>query len=335
MDHTMDLTPQVGDLQNWVPVRIYHTAAGPFVDWCYMGNDRFTHSFFDVTITKRLYDPFSLLFRHKTPIHFMERIAREADCLAPTGFIFHMSRCGSTLVSQMLAALDRNIAISEPSPIDAVLRANSRDPSITVKQRSDWLRWIVAALGRRRNDVESGYFIKFDSWTTIDMALILDTFPDVPWIFLYRDPLEVIVSHARQPGVQMIPGSIDRLLPGLPVMEMLQMPAAEYCARVVARFSEIALRYSESGKGILIEYTELPGAVTGVIADHFGISFSPGEIEKMNALTTFDAKTPGLTFAPDSRDKQGSATELARTAAAELAYPLYEQLRTRQKEMAS
>ena len=35
----------------------------------------------------------------------------------PTGFIFHLARCGSTLVSQMLAALPEHIVLSE-APAD-------------------------------------------------------------------------------------------------------------------------------------------------------------------------------------------------------------------------
>ena len=41
-----------------------------------------------------------------------------------------MSRCGSTLVSQMLAALPQNIVISEAAPIDAVVQLNRAQPDL-------------------------------------------------------------------------------------------------------------------------------------------------------------------------------------------------------------
>ena len=48
--------------------------------------------------------------------------------LPPSGFIFHMSRCGSTLAARMLAASPRNIVLSEADPIDYVLRAPCATP---------------------------------------------------------------------------------------------------------------------------------------------------------------------------------------------------------------
>lgn len=333
MDNAMDITPRPEDLKFWVPIRVFRGPSGLSVDWCHIGDKRFTEPFFDVTITKRLYEPFSLLFRHKTPIDVLGDVAESGDCVPPTGFIFHMSRCGSTLISRMLAALGRNIVMSEPGPVDSVLRTHLFDQSVTDEQRENWFRWIIAALGRRRNENEKGYFIKFDSWSMMDMDLILRVFPDVPWIFVYRNPIEVIVSHMRKPGVQMVRGSIDRLLPGLPVMEALQMPAEEYCARVLARFCELALKYSDSGRSILVEYTDLPVAITGRIAEHFGTAFSSADIERMNELTGFDAKTPGMTFTSDSASKRESANDLALRAAEELVEPIYRRLREKQAAM--
>jgi hypothetical protein len=149
----------------------------------------------------------------------------------------------------------------------------------------------------------------------------------VPWIFVYRNPVEVMVSQLNGPGVQMIRGSIDRLLPGLHPVEALQMPAEEYCGRVLERFCSTALARLGKGNGIAVEYTELPGAVTGRIADHFGISFSRTEIEKMNAASKFDAKTRGLDFTPDGEAKRKKASDEMRQVAAERLDPLYERLR--------
>ena len=39
------------------------------------------------------------------------------------GFIFHMSRCGSTLLSQALAAFESNIVVSEAAPLRSILPA--------------------------------------------------------------------------------------------------------------------------------------------------------------------------------------------------------------------
>jgi hypothetical protein len=36
----------------------------------------------------------------------------------PDGFVFHMSRCGSTLVAQMLAVVPDHVVVSEAEPLD-------------------------------------------------------------------------------------------------------------------------------------------------------------------------------------------------------------------------
>ena len=64
-----------------------------------------TEPFFDLTIEDCLQDPYCLLFRRQTPLDVLAHLDNASSGSEPTGFIFHMSRCGSTLVSQLLATL--------------------------------------------------------------------------------------------------------------------------------------------------------------------------------------------------------------------------------------
>jgi hypothetical protein len=306
-------------LRDWTPMRFYMRESLPFVDWCYMADQRFTHPFFNDTIRQRMSQPFNLLFRHQTPIEFLGELSEKTDSIAPTGFIFHMSRCGSTLAAQMLASLSANIVISEAPPIDSII--NSTD-----SRRGDWLRWMMAAFGRKRTGEEKNLFIKFDSWNTIELALIRRVFPDVPWIFLYRNPVEVIVSHMRQRGSQMVPGAMETILPGVSFSEALQMPPEEYCAKILARFCSAALKHADDRNALLVNYDQLPEAVTGVIASHFNLSFTPDELARMKEAGQFDAKTPQMFFEPDAARKRTDASDNARRAAASWLEPLYDQL---------
>src|SRR5439155_24789392 len=144
----------------------------------------------------------------QTPIEVLAELQAAEPGIPPTGFIFHMSRCGSTLISQMLAALPQNVVVSEAGPVDAVLRARFQAPDLPEREQIGWLQGIVSALGRRRTGEESHFFVKLDAWHTLDLPLIQRAFPDVPWLFLYRNPVEVMVSHARQPGSQLVPGML-------------------------------------------------------------------------------------------------------------------------------
>src|SRR5262249_57696026 len=100
------------------------TGGGPLVDWWHLGGVRFTDPFFEQTIATAMAHPFNLLFRPATQLRALAAPATPE--LRPAGLIFHMSRCGSTLVAQMLAALAGNVVLSEPTPLDHVLRAPAR-----------------------------------------------------------------------------------------------------------------------------------------------------------------------------------------------------------------
>jgi hypothetical protein len=315
----MELTPEL--FRNWVPARICFADSRPCVDWIYAGDRRFTDPFYDDTlrICQRL--PFNQLFRRQTPMEQLSEIVRASDVISPTGFIFHISRCGSTLVSQMLASPDTNIVISEASVFDEIVRTQAADD-----QKVIWLRAMVDALGRRRFDREKDYFIKFDCWNTLDLDLIQRAFPETPWIFVYRNPVEVMVSNMREPGVQMIPGAIPGLFPGMSLDELLLFSKEERCARVIAKFFQAALDNEGSAKALLINYEQLPDAVFGSIAAHFGLRFDAVQTEAMTHATGFHAKSKLGGFSPDSEKKRAEASEAIIRYASEIVDPLYEKL---------
>ena len=295
------------------------------VDWCYLGKQRFEAAFFEHTIGKCLTRPFNLLFRRQTPIEVLEEWHQVRPGLKPTGFVFHMSRCGSTLVSQMLTAIPTNVVISEARPIDATLRAQFNSRATTDDQRITWLRWMASALGQRWRGEEQHFFIKFDAWNTLELPLIRRAFPDVPWIFLYRDPVEVLVSHMNNRGAHMIPGVLTPSLFGMDLQTAFSLRPEDYCAKVLASICTAAFQHFGDG-GRLVSYPELPEVVSEYLLKFFSLNYSEDEIARLHAATKRDAKNPGTTFQSDSQKKRDKATEAIRDAAHSWLYPIYEDL---------
>ena len=248
-----------------------------------------------------------------------------------------MSRCGSTLVAQMLAALRQNIVISEAGPVDAVLRADWHDPTITAAQRIAWLRALLSAYARPRHG-EQHFYVKFDSWHTLELPLIQAAFPTVPWIFLYRDPVQVLVSHQRQRGSQMVPGLLPPQWLGLDLQPLdsgsLGASLDEYGARVLQRVCDAALQQLNP-HARLINYRQLPAAVWAEIAEHFGVEYSAADLAAMRQAAQFDAKNPRLTFASDTEDKKQAASADLRRLADMWLEPIYTALEAtrRQQEL--
>ena len=323
----------VTQLTEWTPARIHWERGYPLVNWCYLGHERFVESFFEQTIEKRLRTPFNLLFQHETILDTLIELQEAAPGIPPSGFIFHMSRCGSTLVAQMLAALPQNIVISEAGPIDAVLRTNWRDPRITPAQRIAWLRALLSVYARPRNG-EQHFYVKFDSWHTLELPLIQQAFPDVPWIFLYRDPVQVLVSHQKQRGGQMVHGLLPPQWLGLDQSSMGAVSLDEYNARVLKRICQAALQH-HNDRARLINYQQLPAAVWAEIAVHFGAGYSAADLDAMQMAAQFDAKNPGMNFAADSLDKERAATADLRQLADHWLMPVYDALETQRRATAT
>ncbi|WP_224366611.1 sulfotransferase [Hyalangium versicolor] len=322
--------PEQGALPSaeWIPIRLYSKDSRFFVDWCHLRGMRLTEPFYDQSIERCLRHPFSLLFRPQTPVERLVEPRALQGSLAPRGFIFHLSRCGSTLVSQMLAALPRNVVLSEAGPIDSVLRAHLHVPGVTDSQRIEWLRGMVAALGRQRHAEEQHLFIKFDAWHVLELPLLQRAFPGVPWIFLYRDPVEIMASHQGHKGAHMLPGVLEPSLLGLEPEQVKAMALEEYGARVLAHLCETALKAwrERVSPALLVHYQQLPEIVLDTLPTHWGVGFTAEELDLMREAARLDAKNPVLPFADDTAAKQRALKSPAREQVERWVRPLYEAL---------
>jgi hypothetical protein len=304
---------------HWVPAQIRWTAAGPLVDWCHLGELRFSDPFFVQTINRAMGHPFNLLFRHSTPLEALAEPA--AFELRPAGLIFHMTRCGSTLVARMLASLSGNVVLSEPGPLDQLLRVPSRWPNVTTDDLVRWLCAMIAALGRRRRADERDLFIKLAGWHILLLPLFRRAFPDLPWMFLYRDPVEVLT-----PMAQRFPLEIEPALLGLTWPQVGAMSSERYCALILERICRAAIEHCGCRGGLLIEHRELPEAVLTRLLQHFGRKCGADELARMREVARFDAKQPERGYVDDSHDKRAGASPEVRDLAATSLAPLYAQL---------
>src|SRR4029077_12190694 len=105
----------------WLPIRASWADGEPYLHWAYFGTRRLKRPFFEDDVYSCLFQPFNRLFRYVTSIEKTAAWLDGRPHLKPSGLIFHMSRCGSTLVSQMLAALPSNIVVSQGNPLATVL----------------------------------------------------------------------------------------------------------------------------------------------------------------------------------------------------------------------
>lgn len=317
----------------WVPFRLYWQGSEPGVEWLYMGASPFREPFFEASIYFEVQTPFNSLFRFRTPLAALGEWHAVSPGLKPAGFIFHLSRCGSTLITQMLASLPQNLVLSEPGPLDRVLRSQEYAPEASVEQRVTWLQWLVSALGQPRSGSEKRLFIKFDPRNIMDFPLVRLAFPDVPWIFVYRNPVEVLVSNIRGASPLVTRGLLGPGFLNFDTSLVAGMGDEEYAARVLGIIAETAVRHAGGTPGKLVEYRQLPDIAWLELHRHFGFDLMPEEVAQLRQVAAFDAKQPNRRFESDTEAKHREATERVRLLATQFIEPYYaklEEIRTAQ-----
>jgi hypothetical protein len=160
--------------------------------------------------------------------------------------------------------------------------------------------------------------VKLDGWALFSLPLIRVAFPDVPWVLMYRDPEEVLISQQRRAGYHMIPGTLSAADVGLAESVDLVATASsllDHQARILQLLLEVAAAHLDDGPPLLVDYTELPGAVLERVAPWFGIDRDLLEDAGALDAAAFDLKNPHLTYNPDAVAGRRMATDELRAAA--------------------
>ena len=330
----MDRLTDRAQLDGWIPVRLSWDGGRPIVEWCYLGSQRFGNSSSEQTLEECLHRPFNLLFSHRTPIEILGQWSEASPGLAPTGFIFHISRTGSSVVSRVLSAVPDSLILSEARPIDSILRAHLHCPQVTDEQQMVWLHWMMSALSQSPGGGLRHFFVNFHPWNLLELRLIRRTFPNAPWIFIYRDPVEALLSQLDHRGPHMIPGGIDPRLFGMDVREICGMEPEEYGARVLASICQAALINHTEG-GMLVNYADLPEAIWSSISEFLGVGQSQAEPATLRRAAGLYLKNPAVGFRNDFAGSQTRVTDRVRQAASRWLYPVYEQLEKAKVESAA
>jgi hypothetical protein len=90
--------------------------------------------------------------------------------------------------------------------------------------------------------------------------------------------------------------------------DVQSIPRSEYLACTLGRMCTAGLEHRDCGRGLLVNYDELPEFVCGRLPGHFGITFSPAELEAMRRVSRADAKTPQLIYSDDRQAKRLAVT---------------------------
>lgn len=283
-------------IADWIPYKLFKTEEQLFCRWLYMGERRFTEPFFDETesVCMSLREN-SGRFRAVGSLELLPEWAEQVDAVPPSAFIFHVSRCGSTLIAQLLGLPEQHIVLAEVPFFDALLRAGysgHSDEGLAARL----LPAAVQLYGKRRRGDESHLFIKADSWHLCFYRQLRQLYPAVPFVLLYRSPDEVIRSQRRRRGMQSVPGVIEPGVFGFDASSKA-LSLDEYMVAVLHRYFTLMLEVVQADPHILlINYQEPILDIMERVAAASDITLTDTYRQQIAGRSRYHAKYPDQVF---------------------------------------
>ncbi|HEY5406478.1 MAG TPA: hypothetical protein VIJ92_05310 [Ginsengibacter sp.] len=287
------------EIINWIPWKL----SGTFCEWMYLSDKKFTEPFFSDTISacKNFYENRSS-YKVIADLEIMSEWSQRINTLSPSAFIFHVSRCGSTLLSQMLSLNETNIVLSEVPFFDELLRLPYKN-SIDIKIVNNYLIAAIRLYGRKTKREESHFFIKTDSWHLHFYEQLRSLFPGVPFILLFRNPIEVIRSHQKQRGMQSVPGIIEPEIFGFSKGQIKETNLDAYMTNVLEGYFKKMIEISKTDDNIfLCNYNEGINNILKKINNLLNLNITAEAQILMQKRTGFHAKHPQQLFAEEDTE---------------------------------
>lgn len=303
----------IAELSSHLPVDALIQNGKPKIEWLRIANVAFNDPFFHETVDRiRRQQP--QLQSVYTDLDALLQVAKLVKSARPSGFIFHTSRCGSTLVANACRALNNSRVIAEAPIIDKLISRLFTEGIPGSTKELIYLTLIKAAidlLGPREGLSGSFYIVKFASVSILQISLIRRIWPTVPIVVLYRHPLEIMVSNLRN-----IPQWMDKdnnlqtaaAIVGVPIKQFQEMSNGEFCARALGRYYEAVSSVSEDLLIMTLNYDQLSVDALRAVLQYFSARPSAAELNALEVISQQHSKDTTRFFQPDGLDKRQSAS---------------------------
>lgn len=317
----MDIDPNTLAGQ-WLPYR-YH-AKTRSISWC-IPDGRATEPFQDQTITRYREQLVNQLLAPKTSLSSLLESRLAVPELFPAGFIFHLSRCGSTLVSGSIMELASASVLSESPALTECLL----DKSLTQEEQRKLLSLLMQLQAKAVAPFVQGdaqrLVIKWNAWDILQWPLIRSLFPHVPVIFLIRNPVEILASHQKSAGRHMAGDPSMAAFDGSFALangeNMLAMRT-----RVLQNLLAEMKRWCQQPRVQVVDYQQLTEKTIVNVMGVFSLLPTSSEHEAITKRMGYNAKELGQSFSSDSHLKQLTFNSVEREQIYAAAMPLYESL---------
>jgi hypothetical protein len=266
-------------LLNWIPIKLIEKDNEIYFEWIYLGDLNYKEPFFDETIDKCRKLPYnSNWFKTVSTLENLIDWSKELVSVEVKSLVFHVSRCGSTMLSQALATSAENIMISEAPIIDQIIRSNSFD----LKKKTILLKSVIALLGQKRFPEQKNLIVKLDAWHIFNAPYLRSVFPETPFALLYRNPAEVLRSHQKMTGMHMVPNLLEPGIFGITSKEISEISFHQYGALVLEKYYQGFLDFNALDKNVIIlNYNEGMRDVVEKFISFINVQYSNNELDQI------------------------------------------------------
>src|SRR6185295_929905 len=108
-----------GELKMWLPVDAIIAEGRPAIELLESRGLELTEPFFHQTVARVKASEAKKTI--VTDVDALLQLEQVSDSVAPSGFIFHSSRCGSTVLANACRALNGSIVIAEAPVVDKII----------------------------------------------------------------------------------------------------------------------------------------------------------------------------------------------------------------------
>ena len=275
------------NIEEYIPIRLSFPGGHPFA---FLG--KADTSIYDAPFLIQGTDSFEknkLIHSQKIlPLNEVIDFVNQQETAPIRGFIFHISKCGSTLTKRMLDGFNDLRNVAEPSIINQyMIRSLIRKD---IEYSEETLKALMNALFiNNQGNIKSG-FIKFAGWQTSFIPYYKKAFPNVPWMLLYRKPTEIISSRVMKPdnasiAQQSIP-ELAAYLTHRTIASVQSISNEEYLAEITYNQLKTGLDNLDN-KAIAIDYKDIKSSFFEKILPHFGLTANAQTKEQILANSVY------------------------------------------------
>lgn len=254
-------------------------------------------------------------------VHDLQRRLNAEPAVPLTALIFHCARCGSTLLARMLELEPENRVFAEPASLPRFLGAN--EAALMRGEAVSGLRTFIQAFGLEPSAQERRLILKLTSRSIAYLPAFRAAFPEVPFIYLFREPAEVVASICATPPAFLRGDQRDSVAAsfGATSAGLAEMNPAEWFAWYVGTNLRHALRYADQFADVIDYKNHSQGYLTA--ANRF--SNTPKKAEDFSSLLTRHSKNLSASFAPPDKNALTEKQKRDIQALAGEAYSLWTQ----------